>query len=141
MSNDNEYMRQYMAQRRARRRAELADLLGGRCARCGVTDGLDFDHVEPGSQTFRISGRGLDKPWPVLLTEVAKCQLLCRPCHRLKTKECGETGGGSNKNLAPVEHGTPRCYQELACRCPECRLAKSMYRNKEIGYCDPIMVV
>lgn len=127
-------MAAYMAQRRAARREQLVSLLGGRCARCSATDQLEFDHIEPGSQSFRINGKALDKPWPDILAEIAKCQLLCHDCHRTKTVECGETGGGWNKNTAPYEHGTMRSYQEDACRCPDCRLAKSLYRSKQIGY-------
>jgi hypothetical protein len=115
-------MRQYMADRRARRRRVLVVLLGGKCARCSSeADELDFDHVEPGSQLFRISGRGLDKPWLILLAEVAKCQLLCPPCHRIKSRECGETGGGHNKI---TEHGTEAYCIREKCRCELCVTAR-----------------
>jgi hypothetical protein len=115
-----------MADRRTRRRQKLITLLGGVCVRCGAADDLDFDHVEPGSQEFRISGRGLDKPWPVILIEVAKCQLLCKPCHRVKSKECGETGGGSNKIDGPggFAHGTEPGYMRGGCRCGDCCTAR-----------------
>lgn len=117
-----------MADRRARRRLELAALLGGHCAHdgCEETDGLDFDHIEPGSCNFRLSGRGLDKPWPVLLAEIAKCQLLCKPHHRKKTIECGETGGGWNKIDGPdgFQHGTEPGYMRGGCRCQDCRKAR-----------------
>lgn len=126
MSGSNEYMAQYMALRRARRRQELIVLLGGQCVRCGTIELLDFDHVVPKSQSFRISGRGLDKPWPILLAEVAKCQLLCRPCHKAKSKECGETGGGWNKIDGPegFQHGTESGYMRGRCRCEPCRKAR-----------------
>ena len=138
VSSDNEYMAHYMAARRACRRAQLIKLLGGTCVRCSTTELLEFDHIVPGSQSFRINGRALDKPWEDLLAEVEKCQLLCPPCHRAKSKECGETGGGWNKNEDPYEHGTVRCYQETKCKCSACKLAKKMYRNKEIGYTEVI---
>lgn len=78
-----EQMRAYMAQRRARIREELTAMLGGRCARCGSTDELEFDHVDPATKLFSIAS-GLDKPRAELLAEVAKCQLLCGVHHREK---------------------------------------------------------
>ena len=146
---NNEYMARYMAARRACRRAQLIKLLGGACVRCGTTESLEFDHIVPGSQSFRISGKALDKPWTDLLAEVEKCQLLCSSCHRAKSKECGETGGGWNKgmtfaggwvsrDLISYGHGTAWYYQEKKCKCPDCKLAKRMYRNKEIGYTEVI---
>ena len=85
-----EQMREYMAQRRARIRAEMIELLGGCCAWCGSTEDLEFDHKDPATKLFAISN-GLDKPRAVLLAEVAKCQLLCGPHHREKTLAEGGT--------------------------------------------------
>lgn len=78
-------MREYMAQRRERRRTAARELLGGVCVVCGSAEGLDFDHVDAGTKSFDIS-TGLDKPWPVILAELAKCQLLCRPHHVEKSR-------------------------------------------------------
>jgi hypothetical protein len=135
----NEYMAKYMAERRQRRRQELITILGGICARCDVTIGLEFDHKDSTAKSFTLSGKDLDKPWAELLAEAQKCQLLCHPHHREKTKECGETGGGWNKNLHPQVHGTTRCYQETGCKCSPCRLAKRMYRNKEVDYAEVVV--
>jgi hypothetical protein len=123
---DNEYMAKYMAARRASRRATLIKQLGGHCVRCATTEDLQFDHIVPGSQAFRISGKGLDKPWSVIQAEVVKCQLLCDPCHRAKSKECGETGGGWNKIDGPdgFRHGTESGYMRGGCRCDDCSQAR-----------------
>ena len=128
-------MKDYMSARRNKRRVELIGILGGVCVRCGTSQDLEFDHIVPGSQDFRISGRGLDKPWDQLVTEVAKCQLLCSSCHHKKTTESYETLGGWNANTSRIpEHGTAACYSRLKCRCAACRKAKQLYRAKLVPY-------
>ena len=69
-------------------RKKLQQVLGGVCIECGINDYrlLDFDHINPATKTMNISQK-LHLPWEVLLEEVAKCQLLCPNCHRLKTME------------------------------------------------------
>ena len=55
----------------ARMRRELLVLADGRCARCGTTEELEFDHVQPLFQGGENT--------------VANGQVLCRSCHREKT--------------------------------------------------------
>lgn len=90
-------MAEYMKKRRAKRRAELVSMLGGKCAKCNFTQDLEFDHIDASSKLFHISGKELDKPMAILIAEVNKCQLLCYVHHREKTIKSGETGGGHNK--------------------------------------------
>lgn len=111
----------YKAAWRIRTRQWALEYLGAHCVRCGATDELEFDHVIPGSQEFRISegivaGYGRQR----LLAELLKCQLLCSPCHRVKTAECGEYGGGQNRITS---HGSEAVYLR-GCRCDPCRLAR-----------------
>lgn len=112
-------MRTYMANRRARRLADLRQMLGGKCARCGTTDDLQFDHVDPSTKTFEISGRKLDGPWDDLLAEVAKCQLLCEPCHIKKTAE----------DRPECPHGAWR-YRRYGCRCVTCEAGTKVGRER-----------
>lgn len=58
----------------------LTDMKGGRCVVCGSVDKLEFDHIDPSTKLFDISG-GATRKMEVLLEEVDKCQLLCRGCH------------------------------------------------------------
>jgi hypothetical protein len=126
----------YLKRRRAERRQTLLALLGGCCVRCGGLEDLQFDHIAPGSRSFLLSGDGFGRRWDLVLAEAEKCQILCDPCHRKKSKECGETGGGRNKNSDPLEHGSARCYQEMPCRCLPCRTAKNLYRSKQFKYSE-----
>jgi len=111
-----------------RRKRRAIEYLGGRCVRCGTRDGLEFDHIDPSTRSFVITGR-LSGKWTTVQPELDKCQLLCKPCHRAKTVENGETAGGWNKR-ATVEHGTVTTYTD-GCRCEPCREAKSVARGSK----------
>lgn len=143
MPNTNEYMKDYMRERRVRRRLAMVELLGGVCVRCGTQENLEFNHIDPTQKTYDIS-KIQDGKWSVLVEELAKCELLCHDHHLEATLEQVADGllkvGGHNKNLAPLEHGTPRKYNEDKCRCGECRTAKVFYRDKRIGYRDSIYI-
>jgi hypothetical protein len=119
---DSSDMAAYMRQRREGRRARLREMLGDACVQCGATEALDFDHIERSTKSFEISGRALDGPWARLLDEVAKCQLLCRPCHILKTSEEAAA-------LPRVDyHGTEYGYVDHKCRCDLCYEARRQAR-------------
>lgn len=126
----NEYMKEYVKNRRLERRAILLEMAGNECVVCGSTDRLEFDHIDRKKKKFNLSGKGLDKPWYEILEEFEKCQLLCRKHHRQKTIREGETGGGHNKILNPT-HGSAHNWNS-GCRCEECRLWKKLYRIGEV---------
>ena len=66
------------------KRTVLIEMLGGKCARCGATGYLEFDHINPDEKSFLINpSYNMEKLKP----ELKKCQLLCYPCHMEKTKE------------------------------------------------------
>ena len=81
-------MNNYMKSRYHRRREEAFELLGGKCQSCSTEDNLCIDHIDPHTKSFPIS-----KMWSVaysrFLEELKKCQLLCKRCHREKTKVDG----------------------------------------------------
>lgn len=111
------------------RREQAIAYLGGRCARCGSKNRLEFDHKDRATKSFTITGN-LNRRWEVLVQELDKCQLLCHDCHRAKTKECGEQGGGWNKNTTgEIPHGTDSGYTYWKCRCDLCRQARMAYRR------------
>ena len=130
-------MAAYMAKRRAGRRGDLLELLGGKCKSCGAGEDLQFDHVVPGTRVFALSGCHLDKAWELILIEAGKCQVLCRTCHHRKSVEHGEMGGGQNKITDPL-HGTPYMYTMHNCRCVPCKYAKSLYRKKMIRFSQQV---
>ena len=134
---DNEYMRIYMATRRAQRRQRLIDEFGAQCQECGSSSDLEFDHRDPSTKKFNLSGCYLDKAWHLVMEEARKCDLLCHWCHLGKSGLHNNYIGGWNKIENP-EHGTPHMYHAYGCRCTHCKFAKVMYRAKDIGYLDVV---
>lgn len=96
-------------------------LFGGRCAVCASKDRLEIDHVNPKT---KISHKIWSWSLPKLLSELAKCQLLCKDCHI--SKSCIELFGD-----APKMHGKVATYERHGCRCDLCKTAK---REKRLYY-------
>lgn len=84
----NAYMREYQQRRNEKRIALAMELLGGQCEWCGSTMELEFDHEDPNSRYADITaGTVTNLSKRRFLEELAKCQLLCRPCHQAKTRQ------------------------------------------------------
>jgi 5-methylcytosine-specific restriction endonuclease McrA len=107
------YMRTYIKARRKVRRARLIELLGGQCVRCGSTDELEFDHIDPETKVFAV-GSDMSRAWDKLVEEALKCQLLCRECHVVK---------GIEDRPEPA-HSYYR-YWYYGCRCATCKAANA----------------
>lgn len=61
----------------------------GPCVRCGSDERLEFDHIDSDTKTVNVSRM---QGWsePRIEAEIAKCQVLCKPCHVAKTIEMKE---------------------------------------------------
>ena len=90
-------------------------LEGKTCVRCGSTKSLQVDHIDPSTKVDHKIWSWSDER---RTNELAKCQVLCWPCHIIKT---------GLERLRP--HGTEGRYGH-GCRCTECRAAHST-RQKE----------
>jgi len=141
-------MAKYMRKRRSNRRSSLLELRGSRCEKCGSEDGLEFNHLDRTKKSFNLSGCDLDKSWDRILEELNKCELLCEVCHNKYTADQYSSGEieSNFKGLDRIsgetvilEHGMTKMYNE-GCRCSECRYAKSLYRQKLIGYTDKVNI-
>lgn len=79
------YNKDYQRKRYQERVLELKSLVGSECSQCGSRQDLEFDHIDPDTKTFSILRHW---KWPIekLMPELAKCQLLCKDCHKLKTR-------------------------------------------------------
>ena len=64
----------------------LKQLLGGRCARCGSTENLEFDHIDRTTKSFNIA-KIAKRKFEDIKDELDKCELLCSSCHKAKSKE------------------------------------------------------
>ncbi len=79
---------------RHERYAAIQALKSNPCIACGESfpwHVMDFDHRDPSTKVDQVSTMVKTYvPWSRVLDEIAKCDLLCACCHRLKTY------GGSN---------------------------------------------
>jgi predicted Zn-ribbon and HTH transcriptional regulator len=68
-----------------KRRNQLLELRGGSCELCNYSRcnrALTFHHRCPEEKSFGLNVEQMMKhPWEELLTEIAKCQLVCFNCH------------------------------------------------------------
>ncbi len=71
-------------------KALLKDLLlKNSCKDCGTSDWrvLEFDHVRDKKKSVSTLVR--TTTWPRVLEEIAKCEIVCCNCHRIRTMERG----------------------------------------------------
>ena len=98
----------YQNQRLKRRRIQwLVD--NGPCVECGSWEELEVDHKDRSTKVdhkvWSWSQQRRDE-------ELAKCQVLCKTCHRNKT---------NNELRRPITHGASNGYKKHGCRCELCR--------------------
>jgi hypothetical protein len=111
-----DYMREYMANRYHQKRKEVIDRLGGRCIRCGSTEGpFHLDHKNASKKTMRASDLHSvnDKRFE---SELKNLQVLCEDCYHIKSFENWDY----SKRTPKVTHGSYWFYRKYRCRCPAC---------------------
>lgn len=106
----NAYMKDYMNRRYQQRRDVALSLLGGKCVKCGTTQGLELDHIDRETKLFTLA-KSWNVPMERFLSEVRKCQLLCDPCHNQKTlREKGQLpANGTHGTLSAIAYCKPIC--------------------------------
>ena|ERR1019366_2658272 len=78
----------YTRTRKHRTRVQLDKLKNAPCSDCKnifPPECMDFDHVI-GIKNFDI-GDGWSNSWGIILAEIAKCELVCANCHRIRTRK------------------------------------------------------
>lgn len=118
----NAYMRKYTRERYHARRNAAIEHLGGRCVHCGTDEDLQIDHIDPTTKTLDLARKTHNSTEERFWEEIAKCQLLCKPCHIKKSrKERGQED-------ARETHGTLSSYRY--CKCELCKAAKAAYMKE-----------
>lgn len=121
MGYAKEKQREYQRLWLARRRKKWLDE-NGPCARCGSSKDLNIDHKVPGSREGGTGNAIFSRKESVRRKELAKCQVLCRPCHVIKSMECGERH--------VTTHGRANMYIKHKCRCDLCKEYKRQSNKK-----------
>lgn len=71
--------------RKKENRLKAIEMLGGKCVDCGITENLEFDHIDPCTKEKNVCNY-LNTP-SKLFEEVKKCELRCKKCHRERTNK------------------------------------------------------
>lgn len=106
-----EYLRNY--QRTWLKNRRLQFFKGKSCLWCKSTISLELDHINPKEKkshsiwSWKESRR---------LEEIAKCQILCKSCHKIKSVKDG---------VPLAKHGNYNSYQRRKCRCSLCKAANA----------------
>jgi hypothetical protein len=72
---------------RDKRKAKLNELKSGPCTDCKACyppECMDFDHTED-NKVMSVSKMICKTSWQEVLDEIAKCELVCANCHRIRT--------------------------------------------------------
>ena len=60
------------------------------CVDCGIKSDhpeiYDFDHIDPSTKLVAISTFMTKGTWEEMLAEIAKCEIVCANCHRIRTR-------------------------------------------------------
>jgi hypothetical protein len=80
----------------------------GPCADCGKyfpTCAMDFDHRDPTTKIAKVSALAYKGSERLLLEEIAKCDLVCAVCHRIRThKQSADSNSGSEESKLGKEN-------------------------------------
>lgn len=103
------------------RRRNMLFLTGGQepfCVKCGSTEKLEFDHIDPEGKSFSINRR-VSLKTKEMRSELLKCQILCQKCHEEKTA----------KENSGFTHGTIYGFMKAKCDCAECNFKKRQWHD------------
>jgi hypothetical protein len=68
---------------------------------------MDFDHLDPSKKSedvARMVGRAAS--WKAVVSEIAKCDLVCSNCHRIRTWIKGRSKKGTRYRIVPAQTPT-----------------------------------
>ena len=113
------YLRDYQRDW-VKRRRESWVAANGPCAKCGSGEALEVDHVDPSTKLCN-PGAIWSRRAEFRELELAKCQVLCKRCHKVKTKAL--------QQAMAKPCGTWQAYTR-GCHCRPCTDAEAMYARE-----------
>lgn len=96
-----------MARARRKPRLDYVDALKLErgCADCGIRSDhpeiYDFDHLPGTEKKANIATLVTRGPWDALLAEIAKCEVVCANCHRIRSKGRPHKAFGKSRGAQP----------------------------------------
>lgn len=102
----------------------LRDVRRVPCADCGgqfKPYQMDFDHRDPSTKSFNVmAGRAMLMSTRRVLAEVAKCDIVCVNCHRLRTRDA-ERSRVRRRITGPVQTAKLQRWRDQAAMLAELR--------------------
>jgi len=96
----------------------LRDLRRVPCIDCGgifKPHQMDFDHRDPATKAFNVmAGRAMLMSTQRVLAEVAKCDIVCANCHRIRTRDAERRRQRPDASGAPSQILRARRWHEQA---------------------------
>ena len=86
--SNQEQRKKYLTERYSDARAYVNELKTEPCLDCGGSfppECMDFDHVR-GEKEFALGGANVSRSRESVDQEIAKCDLVCANCHRIRTE-------------------------------------------------------
>ena len=127
LRNRSDYITREVDRTRTRRsdnRRLLRDYLRSHpCIDCGETDivTLQFDHRDRATKRQDVALLVIGKPWSVVATEIAKCDVRCANCHRRRTaSQLGWRGGNPPRVTTEMSIVESLVTGEQKRRCTGC---------------------
>ena len=102
-----------------RRMRRLREAFGGKCVKCGSTDDLHFDHIDPSTKVNAVGSLATGNGFTKCYQEALKCQLLCKSCHITKSLENQDYTNGAKKHRLTYKDGTVIEVYSLDTWCKE----------------------
>jgi formate-dependent nitrite reductase cytochrome c552 subunit len=83
---------------------------------------MDFDHRDPSTKDFNVmTGRAMLMSTARLMAEVAKCDIVCANCHRVRTKHRSTNRPRTGRYTAPSQARRMRLWKQRAALLDELR--------------------
>jgi len=96
-----------------KRMDKLRQAFGNKCIKCGATDNLHFDHINPATKVAAIGDLATNNGFKRCYKEALKCQLLCEFCHIQKSKENNEFTNCAKHHVITWKDGTTELVYSL----------------------------
>jgi len=120
---DKETQRSYQKEWVTERRTAWILSQGGKCVKCGNTENLEVDHIDPNTKTMNPRRLwSLSESNPIRRAELDKCQILCYSCHKEKTRL---------EKSKDFQHGDYGMYKRRGCRCNLCKAANAQRKREQ----------
>lgn len=102
-----------------KRMKRLHEAFGNKCVKCGSTNDLHFDHIDPSTKVGAIGDLATRNGFDKCYQEALKCQLLCKSCHIKKGVKNGDYVNSAKHHRLTFKDGTVIEVHSLDTWCRE----------------------